>query len=88
MEVDMVQYTTQDALRSTKPPAGTSSLATGSTQSAPGPAAERANPQIRETMVREAAYFRAEHRSFAPGMELEDWFAAEREIDAVLTRRR
>jgi hypothetical protein len=35
-------------------------------------------------MIREAAYFRAEHRSFVPGRELEDWFAAEREIDAVL----
>ena len=39
---------------------------------------------LRDAMIREAAYFRAEHRSFVPGRELEDWFAAEREIDAVL----
>ncbi len=41
--------------------------------------------QVREAMIREAAYFRAEHRAFAAGSELEDWFDAEREIDAVLT---
>jgi len=29
-----------------------------------------------------AAYYRAEARGFAPGGELEDWLAAEREVDA------
>ena len=67
----MIEYTTQTTLRGTKPPPGT----------------EQANIALRDTMIREAAYFRAEHRSFAPGRELEDWFAAEREIDAVLARR-
>lgn len=67
----MIEYTTQGTLRGTKPPVST----------------EQANIASRETMIREAAYFRAEHRSFAPGGELEDWFAAEREIDAVLGRR-
>jgi hypothetical protein len=38
-------------------------------------------------MIREAAYFRAEHREFAPGHELEDWLAAEREIDWLLALR-
>lgn len=38
----------------------------------------------REVMIREAAFFRAEHRAFAPGSELEDWFAAEREIDRLM----
>ncbi|MFN3920245.1 MAG: sterol desaturase family protein [Methylohalobius sp.] len=31
-------------------------------------------------MIAEAAYYRAEKRGFAPGFELEDWLAAEREI--------
>lgn len=38
----------------------------------------------REAMIREAAYFRAERRAFAPGGELEDWFAAERQVDGAL----
>jgi hypothetical protein len=32
--------------------------------------------------VAECAYFKAERRGFAPGHELEDWLAAEREIAA------
>ncbi|HEY8507133.1 MAG TPA: DUF2934 domain-containing protein [Steroidobacteraceae bacterium] len=32
-----------------------------------------------------AAYFRAERRGFAPGHELDDWLAAEREIDQLIT---
>jgi len=34
-------------------------------------------------MVSEAAYYRAEKRNFAPGFELEDWAAAEVEINDV-----
>jgi hypothetical protein len=30
-----------------------------------------------------AAFFRAEARGFAPGRELDDWLAAERELDAL-----
>jgi Protein of unknown function (DUF2934) len=83
----MVEYTTQGTLRGTKPPASTSSVAAGSPQSATRLPTERANAELREAMIREAAFFRAEHRAFAPGGELEDWFAAEREIDVVLARR-
>jgi hypothetical protein len=42
----------------------------------------------RESMIRTAAYFRAERRSFASGHALEDWLAAESEIDAVLLESR
>jgi hypothetical protein len=35
-------------------------------------------------MVHEAAYYRAEKRSFAPGHEVEDWAEAEREIDELI----
>ena len=38
-------------------------------------------------MIALAAYYRAERRGFAPGGELEDWLAAESEIDAQLARR-
>lgn len=38
--------------------------------------------QDRSARVAEAAYFRAQQRGFAPGYELEDWLAAEKEIDA------
>jgi hypothetical protein len=37
----------------------------------------------RESRVAEAAYYRAQKRNFVPGCELEDWLAAEQEIDAL-----
>lgn len=40
----------------------------------------------RQQMIAERAYQLAEQRGFAPGAELEDWLAAEREIDARLGR--
>ena len=36
----------------------------------------------RESLVRMAAYLRAERRGFAPGYEIEDWLAAEAEVSA------
>ena len=35
-------------------------------------------------LTAERAYFIAERRGFAPGHELEDWLAAEREVAALL----
>ncbi|GIL05732.1 MAG: hypothetical protein AMXMBFR72_16950 [Betaproteobacteria bacterium] len=35
-------------------------------------------------MIAQAAYFRAEQRGFASGAELQDWLAAEAEIDRAL----
>ena len=35
-------------------------------------------------LTAERAYFKAERRGFAPGHELEDWLAAEREVEALL----
>lgn len=35
----------------------------------------------REARIAEAAYWRAERRGFTGGQELDDWLAAEREID-------
>jgi hypothetical protein len=35
----------------------------------------------REALVAEIAYFRAQRRGFKPGHEVEDWLAAETEVD-------
>lgn len=39
--------------------------------------------QFREQRIREAAYFKAQERGFAPGHELEDWVRAEQEVDRL-----
>jgi DUF2934 family protein len=44
------------------------------------------SPQERQRMIEEAAYYRAQQRGFAPGNEMEDWVAAETEVDARLGR--
>lgn len=38
--------------------------------------------ESREARIAEAAYWRAERRGFTAGQELDDWLAAEREIDS------
>lgn len=38
----------------------------------------------RRAMIADAAYYRAQKRGFEPGLELEDWLAAETEIANVL----
>jgi hypothetical protein len=40
----------------------------------------------RDKLVREAAYFRSQHRRPCPGKELADWLAAERDVDESLRR--
>jgi hypothetical protein len=44
------------------------------------------DPGKRAALIAEAAYYRAEQRGFAPGNELEDWLAAESEVDARLLK--
>lgn len=39
----------------------------------------------RESRIAEAAYLRAQRRGFAPGCELDDWLAAEKEVDQLLS---
>ena len=41
----------------------------------------------RRQMIAQAAYFIAQRRNFAPGYELEDWLAAEAQVDGELMRR-
>jgi hypothetical protein len=40
----------------------------------------------RDEMIREAAYFRSQHRQPSPGKELEDWLVAKEQIERMLTR--
>jgi Protein of unknown function (DUF2934) len=37
--------------------------------------------ESREARIAEAAYWRAERRGFGAGQELDDWLAAEKEVD-------
>jgi hypothetical protein len=46
------------------------------------PPVQPADGLIREEWIRVAAYYRAERRGFAPGHDLEDWFAAEAGLGA------
>ena len=42
------------------------------------------SPEDRYKMIAAAAYSKAEHRGFASGYALNDWIAAEKEVDAKL----
>ena len=44
------------------------------------------DPQQRAGLIAQAAYFRALDRGFAPGHEMEDWLAAEAQVDADLLK--
>lgn len=44
------------------------------------------DPQQRAGLIAQAAYFRALERGFAPGNEMEDWLAAEAQVDAELLK--
>ena len=48
------------------------------------PPASSMSAEQRREMIAEAAYFRAQGRNFEPGRELEDWMAAEAQIDEML----
>lgn len=39
----------------------------------------------RHALIAESAYFRAQRRDFAPGHEVEDWLAAEEEVNRILS---
>ncbi|HKJ22760.1 MAG TPA: DUF2934 domain-containing protein [Gammaproteobacteria bacterium] len=66
--------------------------ASASRQRKPRPGPEQAAAPItsdeRTGLIARAAYLRAEQRGFVGGDPVEDWLAAEREVDAALTRGR
>jgi len=43
--------------------------------------------ESREARIAEAAYWRAERRGFVAGQELDDWLAAEKEVDEDIAGR-
>jgi hypothetical protein len=48
-------------------------------------AAQAPHPPLdRYASIAQAAYFRSQHRGFKPGHEMEDWLAAEAEVDQRL----
>jgi len=65
-----------------KRPAATKPEAAAPKKRAPKPVVGKASrgDADRQAMVAMAAYFRAQKRGFAPGHEMEDWFAAEVEV--------
>ena len=42
------------------------------------------DPEERQQMIAEAAYYRAKQRGFIPGYEQDDWYAAENYVDSHL----
>lgn len=55
-------------------------------KSAPKQKVAAVTPEQRYQMISTAAYFLAERRGFAHGYEMQDWIAAEAEVDARLNR--
>ena len=57
-------------------------------QTAPAPESQERRAEVsneaRYMMIQQAAYLRAELRGFEPGFELDDWLAAENEVDTLL----
>ncbi len=47
---------------------------------------QRKVPSDLNTLIAEAAYYRAQQRGFTPGHELDDWIAAEAEVRRTLER--
>ena len=47
-------------------------------------AAQDLRAEQRADMISQAAYYRAQHRDFEEGSELEDWLQAEAEIERML----
>ena len=60
------------------------SFAKRSVKKAKAVGADTVSATERALMIARSAYHRAERRGFAPGHELEDWVAAEREINRLL----
>ncbi len=88
---------TKTAAKEKPTKASTAPKKSSSTTAAPKSSTPRAkkgngaNPvteEMRQHMIREAAYYRAQHRGFGGEAEMDDWLVAEREIDTMLGRLR
>lgn len=72
---------------SKKPPKTTGTTVTRKTRTKAAATTHEISPDLRQQMIAEAAYLRAEQRGFGPGDPLDDWLAAEREVDMLLAER-
>ena len=45
---------------------------------------KRISAPAKQKMIQEAAYFIAQQRNFSPGNEIEDWLAAESQVNKLL----
>jgi len=64
--------------------AKTRAMALSSDQDAQSPMLDQAGASQRHAMVAEAAFFIAQSRGFLPDRQLDDWLAAEHEVDQRL----
>lgn len=71
----------REAVQSVKPKS--SGRTPGKTRS---PKATVVNGEEKRELIGKAAYFRAERRGFVPGFEVDDWLAAELEIERSLRK--
>jgi hypothetical protein len=67
-----------------KAPAGTTDQPSPEVQDSSQTATSQSDAEKREAMIRIAAYAFYERRGFVSGHELEDWLAAEVEVDRQL----
>lgn len=44
------------------------------------------NPELRQKMIEETAYFSAQQRGFVSDNDLDDWLAAEKEVDKTINK--
>jgi hypothetical protein len=69
-----------DPMRFVEPQAGSKSRGTAKTRDANSNGSSH-GLKSRATLIAELAYFRALDRGFQPGYEVDDWLAAEAEVD-------
>ena len=75
----------RDKSPATQPPRKHASRKTSASGKAPATTfGQFVGPEQRAALIAEAAFFRAEKRGFMPGHEVEDWLAAESEVDEKL----
>jgi hypothetical protein len=70
--------------RSSATTRGASSISAADTAAPHTAAKAPPTPVDRYASIAQAAYFRSQHRGFKPGHEMEDWLAAEAEVDQRL----
>ena len=77
------QTTSVEKTSVTSPTKATPARKSATTRNAP-PRRNEVSEDMRRGMIAQAAYLRAERRGFTGGNEVEDWLAAEAEVDSLL----